>query len=354
MLPAILRCNKPRSLYLKSINLLAGADNLYRSQRLGRGVGCGREVRAAGYAGWPRPVVSPLEAGSRAAGPGRSGWCRSSSSARAGYYRSYSALKDGPGRQGRPAVKVIWVRSSATGEILRLARAAFAVDARRVAMLSSRDEVAPSRSKTSVVTNCEMRFRDQPYGNSDLKPLGWTYNERPEGGTARIVAEGELAYTRNERSVNRVGLILLDDEEPTRLTAVIIGATSGLAAIVALLAAGLVEQRRRAIKQRLASQAALQAANDMLRQVQDRTAELRAAQDGLSMPETGRARPDVGRYSPGEPAAGACRPPPTMRSCWWIVGRSAMRGNLTRSANWCAGSTLSSQPRALAQVEQPA
>jgi two-component system C4-dicarboxylate transport sensor histidine kinase DctB len=45
---------------------------------------------------------------------------------------------------------------------------------------------------------------------------------------------------------------------------------------------GLVEQRRREIKQRLTSQAALQAANDMLEiRVQERTAELRAAQDDL-------------------------------------------------------------------------
>jgi two-component system C4-dicarboxylate transport sensor histidine kinase DctB len=44
----------------------------------------------------------------------------------------------------------------------------------------------------------------------------------------------------------------------------------------------LLEQRRKEIKQRLASQAALQAANDMLEvRVQERTAELRAAQDEL-------------------------------------------------------------------------
>ena len=59
-------------------------------------------------------------------------------------------------------------------------------------------------------------------------------------------------------------LVLLDDEAPTRQTALIIGAMSGLTSLVALLALGLVEQRRREIKQRLASQAALQTANDML------------------------------------------------------------------------------------------
>jgi C4-dicarboxylate-specific signal transduction histidine kinase len=64
-----------------------------------------------------------------------------------------------------------------------------------------------------------------------------------------------------------------------------------------LLAAGLVEQRRRAIKQRLANQAALQAANDMLEiRVQERTAELRARKMIWSMPASSppsaRCRPE--------------------------------------------------------------
>ena len=111
------------------------------------------------------------------------------------------------------------------------------------------------------------------------------YDAPFEGGsTARITTESGAAYTLSARPVNRGSwkLILLDDEAPTRQTAVIIGAMSGLASIVALLAVGLVEQRRREIKQRLANQAALQAANDMLEtSVQGRTAELRAAQDEL-------------------------------------------------------------------------
>jgi two-component system C4-dicarboxylate transport sensor histidine kinase DctB len=126
--------------------------------------------------------------------------------------------------------------------------------------------------------------RSRPYGNSDLKPLGWTYGARFEGGAARITTESGAAYTLSERPVNRGSwrLVLLDDEAPTRQTAIIIGAMSGLAAMVTLLTVGLVEQRRREIKQRLASQVALQAANDMLEsRVQERTAELRAAQDDL-------------------------------------------------------------------------
>lgn len=124
--------------------------------------------------------------------------------------------------------------------------------------------------------------RSKPYGNHELMPLGWTFVAKD--GAARITAENGAAYTLSERPINNGlwKLVLLDDEAPTRQTALIIGAMSGLVCIAALLAAGLVAQRRRAIKQRLANQAALQAAKDMLEiRVQERTAELRAAQDDL-------------------------------------------------------------------------
>src|SRR5262249_29884797 len=126
--------------------------------------------------------------------------------------------------------------------------------------------------------------RSKPYGSSELKPLGWTHATQMQGGDISVSTESGSAYRIGERPVNGNlwRLILLDDEAPTRQTALIIGALSGLAAIAALLAFGLLEQRRKEIKQRLASQAALQAANDMLEvRVQERTAELRAAQDEL-------------------------------------------------------------------------
>jgi two-component system C4-dicarboxylate transport sensor histidine kinase DctB len=126
--------------------------------------------------------------------------------------------------------------------------------------------------------------RSKPYGNHELTPLGWTFVAHFSDGAARVTAENGAAYTLSERPINHGlwKLVLLDDEAPIRQTAFIIGAMSGLACIVALLAAGLVVQRMRAIKQRLANQAALQAANDMLEiRVQERTAELRAAQDEL-------------------------------------------------------------------------
>jgi len=267
------------SLYLKSINLLAGADNLYV-------LGVSGEALAAAdfeQPGTPvgrnlsyRPYMSEALASGRGAffGVGIT-------SARAGYYLSY-ALKDGGTTRGVAAVKVNldsferdW-RNIESGVLL--------VDERQVAILATRDEW---RLRPIEPLSPQLRddiSRSRPYGNSDLKPLGWTYGARFEGGAARITTESGAAYTLSERPVNRGSwrLVLLDDEAPTRQTAIIIGAMSGLAAMVTLLTVGLVEQRRREIKQRLASQVALQAANDMLEsRVQERTAELRAAQDDL-------------------------------------------------------------------------
>jgi two-component system, NtrC family, C4-dicarboxylate transport sensor histidine kinase DctB len=267
------------SQYLKSINLLAGADNLYV-------LGVSGETLAAADFDQPgtpfgenlsyRPYVSEALAKGRGAffGVGIT-------SARAGYYLSY-ALKEGGVTKGVATVKVnldsferAW--RDIDSDILLL-------DERRVAILSSRDEW---RFRPMEPLSLQMRdeiARSKPYGNHELTPLGWTFAAQFSDGSARVTADNRTAYTASERPINHGlwKLVLLDDEAPIRQTAFIIGAMSGLASIVALLAAGLVEQRRRAIKQRLANQAALQAANDMLEiRVQERTAELRAAQDEL-------------------------------------------------------------------------
>lgn len=263
--------------YLKSINLLAGAENLYVL-----GVS-GDTLAAADFEqpGTPfgqnlsyRPYVSEALSKGRGAffGVGIT-------SARAGYYLSY-ALKDGGETRGVATVKVN-LESFEHGwrdiesDILLL-------DERRVAILSSRDAW---RFRPMAPLSHQMHdeiSRSKPYGNHELMPLGWTFVAKD--GAARITAENGAAYTLSERPINNGlwKLVLLDDEAPTRQTALIIGAMSGLVCIAALLAAGLVAQRRRAIKQRLANQAALQAAKDMLEiRVQERTAELRAAQDDL-------------------------------------------------------------------------
>ena len=267
------------SQYLKSINLLAGAENLYVL-----GVS-GDTLAAADFEqpGTPfgqnlsyRPYVS--EALSKGRG---TFFGVGITSARAGYYLSY-ALKDGGETRGVATVKVNldsfergW--RDIESDILLL-------DERRVTILSSRDAWRFHPMAPLSPQMYEEISRSKPYGNHELTPLGWTFVAQFSDGAARITAENGAAYTLSERPINHGlwKLVLLDDEGPTRQTALIIGAMSGLACIVALLAAGLVEQRRRAIKQRLANQAALQAAKDMLEiRVQERTAELRAAQDDL-------------------------------------------------------------------------
>jgi two-component system, NtrC family, C4-dicarboxylate transport sensor histidine kinase DctB len=266
------------SLYLKSINLLAGADNLYVLSVSGEALAAadfedpGTPVgRNLSY----RPYVSEALTSGRGAffGVGIT-------SARAGYYLSY-ALKDGGAVKGIAAVKVNL--DSFERGWRDLAGDALLIDERGVTILASRDAW---RYRATAPLSREMRAdiaRSKPYADHDLTPLGWTVIESA-GGAARVTTGNGTAYTVSELPINRGlwKLVLLDDEAPTRETALIIGALSGLTSIVALLALGLVLQRRREIKQRLANQAALQAANDMLEtRVQERAAELRAAQDEL-------------------------------------------------------------------------
>jgi two-component system C4-dicarboxylate transport sensor histidine kinase DctB len=266
------------SLYLKSINLLAGADNLYVLDVSGDtlaaadfeqpGTPVGRNLSY-------RPYVSEALASGRGAFFGIG-----ITSARAGYYLSY-ALKEGGRTRGVATVKVnldLFEREwrNTEGDILLL-------DERQVAILASRDEW---RYRPMAPLSVQMRddiSRSKPYGNHDLTPLGWTVVAQSKGA-ARVTTDSGTAYTVSELPVNRGlwKLVLLDDEALTRQTALVIGAMSGLASMVALLATGLVMQRRREIRQRLTNQAALQAAHDMLEtRVQERTAELRAAQDEL-------------------------------------------------------------------------
>ncbi|UQR66637.1 ATP-binding protein [Bradyrhizobium sp. C-145] len=199
-------------------------------------------------------------------------------SARAGYYLSY-ALKEGGAIKGIAAVKVSL--DSFERGWRDLAGDALLVDERGVTILASRDAwryrpMAPlSREMLEDIA------RSKPYADYDLTPLGWTVIAQ---SAARVTTGNGTAYTVSELPINRGlwKLVLLDDEAPIRQTALIIGALSGLSSVAVLLALGLVMQRRREIKQRLATQVALQAANDQLEtRVQERTAELRAAQDEL-------------------------------------------------------------------------
>jgi two-component system, NtrC family, C4-dicarboxylate transport sensor histidine kinase DctB len=265
------------SLYLKSINQLAGAENLYVLRT------SGEALAAADFDQPSTPVGAnlsyrPYMRDALAKGRGTF-FGVGITSARAGYYLSY-ALKRGGAMSGVAVVKVNL--ESLEREWRGRGSDILLVDERNVVILSSRDEW---RFRPLAPLSPESRdeiARSKPYGSSELEPLAWTYAGDPGG--IRVTAENGRAYSMTERPLNgsRWRLLLLDDEGPVRQTALIIAALSGLSSIAALLALGLFEQRRKQIRQRLASRAALQAAHDLLEiRVQERTAELRAAQDEL-------------------------------------------------------------------------
>ncbi|WP_410051824.1 ATP-binding protein [Bradyrhizobium sp. SZCCHNS1012] len=266
------------SLHLKSINLLAGADNLYVLTV------AGDAIAAADFDQPGTPVGSNLSYRPymrQALATGRGAFFGIGiTSARAGYYLSYAVKQ-----QGRTiGVAVVKVNLDAFEREWRNRGAdMLLVDARGVTILASREEWRFRPLTPLSVDALEEIATSKPYGSSSLAPLGWTFMERTARG-GQVATERGAVYSVDERPLNgrQWQLLLLDDETPIRRTALIIGTLSGLASIVALLALGLLAQRRREIRQRLASQAALQAANDRLEmRVQERTAELRAAQDEL-------------------------------------------------------------------------
>ncbi|MGJ4931171.1 sensor histidine kinase [Bradyrhizobium sp. HKCCYLS2038] len=266
------------SLYLKSINLLAGADNLYVLTV------SGDAIAAADFDQPGTPVGSNLSYRPYmrlALATGRGAFFGIGiTSARAGYYLSYAVKREGR-TIGVAVVKVNL--ESFEREWQKRGSDMVLVDARGVTILASRDEWRFRPLTQLSVDALEEIATSKPYGSSTLAPLGWTFKESVDRG-GQVETERGAIYSVDERPLNgrQWQLMVLDDEAPIRRTALIIGTLSGLAGIVALLVFSLLAQRRREIRQRLASQAALEAANDRLEtRVQERTAELRAAQDEL-------------------------------------------------------------------------
>ncbi|WP_431275898.1 sensor histidine kinase [Variovorax ureilyticus] len=125
--------------------------------------------------------------------------------------------------------------------------------------------------------------RSRPYGDADLRPLRWTVVNALDDDAQIIALDGRtrLASTRVLQAAPW-RLIVLDDLAPVRSTARYAAMTASLAMAVLLLVAVALWQRRRAVRQKLANQAALQAAHDNLETtVVARTAQLRAAQNEL-------------------------------------------------------------------------
>lgn len=263
---------------LRALNTIAGADNLYVLDRSG-------VVVAAADAGQPgtpygmnlafRPYMQEaLDNGSgRFYGVGIT-------SGRAGYYLSYALPHQGP-THGVAVVKADLELSAQQwaelpGDVLVL-------DEQQVVILASR---AAWKYRPLEALSAQARAeidRSRRYGSATLQPLAWRWQTQSEGGALVRLDDGSMQVAAQKLlNAGRWRMVLLLDEAPARNLARTIAASTGLGAAVAALLLALLAQRRRAIRARLASRDALQAAHDSLeRKVAQRTAQLQAAQADL-------------------------------------------------------------------------
>ena len=201
-------------------------------------------------------------------------------SRRPGYYLSY-ALRRGARARGLVTVKVDIERTEQTWR--KSPGDALLIDERGVVILSTRESLKyRPLAPLNAIQRAEVeRFR--PYGDGALQPLPWIVQSALSSST-QLVALDHVSYLASSRALERAPwrLITLDDPEPAHVVAGYAAVTAGSAMAVLLLAGLSWSQRRRAVHQKLANQAALQAAHDNLEStVVARTAQLRAAQSEL-------------------------------------------------------------------------
>lgn len=197
-----------------------------------------------------------------------------------GYYLSY-ALHRGERLRGVAAVKVNI--EDAERAWRKLPGDVLLIDERGVVILSTRDvlkyrPLAPLQAAQRAEVE-----RSRPYGEAGLQPLDWTANESLAAGVQLVTLSGQshLASTRLLQQTPWQ-LIVLDELAPVHAVARYAAATAGVTMVAAVLGMVALWQRRRAVRHKLASQAALQAAHDSLEStVMARTAQLRAAQNDL-------------------------------------------------------------------------
>jgi two-component system C4-dicarboxylate transport sensor histidine kinase DctB len=201
-------------------------------------------------------------------------------SGKPGYYMSY-ALRSGAELRGVVAVKVnieeaVKAWRQLPGDVLL-------IDERGVVILSTRDDL---RYRPLAPLDADQRAevqRSRPYGAAALQPLDWP-PPQPLSKDTQLVALDGVAHLASTRPLQRSPwrLVALDDLAPLHAAARYAAVTASLAMAVLLLLAVTLWQRRRAVRHKLASQAALQVAHDSLEStVVARTAQLRAAQSEL-------------------------------------------------------------------------
>jgi two-component system, NtrC family, C4-dicarboxylate transport sensor histidine kinase DctB len=264
--------------YLSGINATAGSSTLYVLDHRGVGMASSDWNEASNPVGTDlafRPYVQQA----LAQGRGRF-FGIGATSGRPGYYLSYGLYR-ASGQRGVAVVKVslddqerAWTQLP--GVVLLL-------DERGVVILSTR----PDWKYRPLVPLSRAAVADigvaRPYGSADLLALDWRPLEAlaPD---AEVVALAGSQYLATRRAMPATGwqLMVLDDTVPVQAAARNLALTAALAAAVLCLLGVAMWQRRRAIRYKLANQAALQQAHDSLEaKVVQRTAELRAMQGEL-------------------------------------------------------------------------
>jgi len=200
-------------------------------------------------------------------------------SGKPGYYMSY-ALRSGTELRGVVAVKVnieeaVKAWRQLPGDVLL-------IDERGVVILSTRDDLRYRPLAPLDAGQLAEVQRSRPYGAAALQPLDWP--PPPLSKDTQLVALDGVAHLASTRPLqrNHWRLVALDDLAPLHAAARYAAVTASLAMAVLLLVAVTLWQRRRAVRHKLASQAALQVAHDSLEStVVARTAQLRAAQSEL-------------------------------------------------------------------------
>ena len=264
--------------YLTGVNATVGAEMLYVLDSVGTSLAASDWGQAGTTIGQDlsfRPyVVAALQQGrGRFYGVGIT-------SKKPGYYLSYALHRD-QHLLGVMAVKVNIEQSE--HEWRKLPGDVLLVDELGVVILSTRDDLKFRPLAPLNATRQAELLRSRPYGQAALQPLRWSTTESL-AENAQLVLLDSVAHLASTRRLQQAPwrLVVLDALEPVRLAARYAAITSGLATAVLLLLAVTLWQRRRAVRHKLASQAALQAAHDGLEStVAARTAQLRAAQSEL-------------------------------------------------------------------------
>lgn len=264
--------------YLDGVNATAGAEMLYVLDAAGTSLAASDWDRPGTTIGQDlsfRPYVID------ALGQGRGRFYGVGiTSRKPGYYLSYALRRDQPAR-GVVAVKVNLEESERAWRMLPGNVAL--IDQRGVVILATREDLKFRPLWPLDASQRAEVQRSRPYGEAGLQPLQWTQKEALARDVQVIALDGvdQLASTRALRGAPWQ-LVVLDDLAPVRVGARNAAITASLAMAVLLLIAVTLWQRRRAVRQKLANQAALQAAHDSLEStVVARTAQLRAAQGEL-------------------------------------------------------------------------